>query len=284
MSTDRFDDVDPAVAAALSAWADESATPARPEAVEAWRAAMHHAVVSATTDLPGRWRRLGGLLTGMPRWVLRYRRLALAGPLAGASAAIVVSGWNAPAGSWLHDVRLAREHLSVTLARGSTHAAELRLGYAEDRIREARDGSGDRAAGLREAGSLLNTVSVDLPRGSEAALWARLGDDENILDSQGVEAAPGVAPSRGSSSGEGEGRPGGSGSTTTSPGTPGGRGGSEDGSSRRSATPPRDSGEGTTTTTTSTTSVSESGDGRSAASPSPDHIGDGSEGTRGRSD
>ena len=123
--------------------------------------------------------------TPRPLWrrgVLQVRRhlVASGSMLAAAAAALVVTlGWSAPAGSPLHDVRLARE--AVTLQLPGTNNASLVLGYAEDRLADARAGRNPRAS-LDEAAALLKTSGDELPATNAGdPLWTRWSNDEAEL-------------------------------------------------------------------------------------------------------
>jgi len=189
--------------AALLSWREQSWQQPEPTATQAARAAMHRAV--ATVRPQG--------LAAQLRSVLSARRLTLAvGPALVAAAAVVgVAGWNAPAGSALHDVRLAREHVQLLLA--GSGADELRLSFAEDRLRDAASGV-DRQGSLDEAAGLLGDARADLGSNPHSALWGRLNADLAALD---------TARGRGHD-GEHQVTPGGSGAA---PGGGGGGGGSD---------------------------------------------------------
>lgn len=201
----------------------ESAAEPEAAAMQAARAAMHRAIARQ----PQRHRL--GLLAEHIRLALTPRRLAAAGgSLAAGLAVVSVLGWNAPAGSPLHAVRVAHESLVLSLP-GSDRVA-LDLDYAEARMREARQQTGSWAPSLDEAGRLLDDARQHLTAG--APLWSRWENDESTLQDlrhheHDDNATP--APGGGSDDNGGSGEEPASGSTST-----GGGGGGESGSSTTS--------------------------------------------------
>ncbi len=183
----------PAVPGGLAAWADRARVGPRPEAMTAARAAMH-AVRLQTKTAPALHRRRFRVV--LPRLDgLRRHPLALtAGSVAAAAALVVTAGWNAGPGSPLHTVQLAREDASLVFA-SVTQAGELRLDYAEARLRDAASGT-DRRDNLEEAAALLNAVRPDLPMDHNDPLWLRWSHDESVLGA--LRAVPqSTAPSTG---------------------------------------------------------------------------------------
>lgn len=269
----------------LDAWVEESRIAGRPAGMSAARAAMH-----AAAPAPGGRRRLVALAPAVRRhpW-----RLTGAGLAAAAAVALVV-GWNAPAGSPLHQVRLGREDLALAFARGSS-GVELRLQYAEDRLREAQAGAHP-ADSLAEAGSLIDGARGDLSADRTDPLWTRWVIDEADLQGQRTvlgsspppaptatpastpggerrQAASGTTGSAAGKDGPGGGeatgshdgspqtaRPGGDRSGPLGGGTSSGRDGGGDGGSR---TPGPDAGSSSSTRASTATSET-SDDGRGA--------------------
>lgn len=224
--------------------------------------------------------------TRHPLWrrgVLHVRRhlVASGSMLAAAAAALVVTlGWSAPAGSPLHDVRLAREALTLHLP--GTNDASLVLGYAEDRLGDARAGRNPRAS-LDEVAALLKTCRDDL-RDADATdpLWARWSRDETELtaleeqlgsEPGGVTPAPSPpipGPTPVGEHGFGAG---------ASP-TPGSHEGSTSGTESASGSDTSgDHGGGSSTTAGSPTSTGSGSGGSASTSSSSDHGGSSSTST-----
>lgn len=172
------------IAAALDVLREDAAADPRPGARAEARRAMHRAVAAGVP----RSGLLAALLPSHPR-----RLVVLTGALTTmAAVAVVAAGWDAPAGSAFHDVRLAREHVALTFS-GDPNA--LRLSYAEDRLREAAAGT-NRSASLAEAADLLGQVRAGLS--SSSPLWTRFTDDERELaDAEGA-GEDGQSPRAGS--------------------------------------------------------------------------------------
>ncbi|HEV7677624.1 MAG TPA: hypothetical protein VGQ42_03560 [Candidatus Dormibacteraeota bacterium] len=272
---------------AFAALRQESSAPPRPAAMAVARAAMHQARVAP--------RRAG--VAPLPLFADRLRRAftpgrmtAAGGGLATGMAAVALLGWNAPAGSPLHVVRIAHEQ--IALAVPGADRIGLQLSYAESRLRDAVQGTAT-AASLDEAAQLLGDVHGGLPGDHSSALWSRWQVDQNQLDhlreqqrgedGSGSPGGPGGRPEgtpgaagAGAAGGDDGGRstgaaspsPGGGdrGSSAPAPGgTPhDGRGGP---SPQPSATP-GDGGRGSTTTTTSSTTHSSDRGGSSTSSTS----------------
>jgi hypothetical protein len=172
----------------LAAWREDSLYPSLPHSRELARAAMLAAVASGRRGLFGRalWFSAGFRLRG-----LRVRMAGFVGAVA-VAAAVAALGWNAPAGSFLHGVRVARQ--SVQLAVPGADLAGLHLEFAEQSLADARDGI-DPAASLADARSELDAAREVLPVDHSSPLWTRWGDDEAILGTE--EASPtggGVPP------------------------------------------------------------------------------------------
>lgn len=239
---------------AFSPLRDESAAVPRTAAMTAARAAMHDER-TAVIRRPLTW--FESLWADVRR-TLTPRRLALTGiPAAAALAAVVAVGWNAPAGSPLHVVRVAREQ--VALAVPGADRASLELSDAEARLRDARQGT-NVSASLADASRLLDDARAHLPADHAAALWRRWRDDENELSSLSAQHESGG--DGGTSDGSGGGSDGGDhGGLVTGPGG----GESSIGTSTSTSSPSSggDSHEGGSMTTTTTTSSSGGGDGES---------------------
>ena len=84
---------------------------------------------------------------------------------------LVALGWDAPAGSPLHEVRIGREQVGLILAAGDARTA-LRLSYAESRLRDAKAGI-DPQGSLGEAAGLLDQARAALPAGHDEVIDAR---------------------------------------------------------------------------------------------------------------
>jgi hypothetical protein len=174
----------------LAAWREDSLYPSLPHSRELARTAMLAAVASRRGGLLGRalWFSAGFRLRG-----LRVRMAGFAGAVA-VAAAVAAVGWNAPAGSFLHGVRVARQ--SVQLAVPGADLAGLHLEFAEQSLADARDGI-DPAASVADARSELDAARGVLPPDHSSPLWTRWGDDEAILGTEEAAAAGGGVPSAG---------------------------------------------------------------------------------------
>lgn len=166
----------PRLQSAFAALRQESAMPPRPVAMAVARAAMHDAAGAR-----GRAR-----LALLPLFAARLRRgftpvrlLATGGGLVTGLAVVAVLGWNAPAGTPLHVVRLAHEQIALVVP--GADQTGLELSYAESRLRDAVQGTST-AASLDEAARLLADVHGRLPANHGSALWSRWQDDQNQLD------------------------------------------------------------------------------------------------------
>lgn len=183
MTTLEFPGLPPAV----DSWASHSRITPQPETMADARVAMHRAVTAAVTVSrtprartlvrrlrlrPAAW---STLVHGPGRHPIRIGVLAAASGV----SIVVGTGWNAAAGSPFHDVLVAREQVSLVFASGVT-ALDLRLSYAEDRMRDARDGV-DASGSLAEAATLLGDARSLLPIGHANGLWARWQRDETEL-------------------------------------------------------------------------------------------------------
>jgi hypothetical protein len=181
--------LDPRLGDALRAWRQESVAHPRPAAMASARAAMHQARIAQPQRRP-RIRLLDLLTPG--------RLLAGAGGLAAALAAVAVLGWNAPAGTPFHLVRLAHEDIALVVP--GADRTGLDLAYAEARLSEVRQGSAP--AALDEAARLLDDAHGHLPADHASPLWARWQDDVHQLDDlraghhgeDGTPGAPALAP------------------------------------------------------------------------------------------
>jgi len=151
---------------------------------------MLAAVASRRRGLLGRalWFSAGFRLRG-----LRVRIAGFVGAVA-VAAAVAAMGWNAPAGSFLHGVRVARQ--SVQLAVPGADLAGLHLEFAEQSLADARDGI-DPAASVADARSELDAARGVLPPDHSSPLWTRWGDDEAILGTEEAAPAGGGDPSAG---------------------------------------------------------------------------------------
>jgi hypothetical protein len=162
--------MDPRLLAAFDALRAESAVAPDPGATARARAAMH----AARAARP----QLGGLalLGAHLRHALRPQRLlAVGGGLVAGLTVVSVLGWNAPAGSALHGVRVAHE--SVVLVFPGTDRIGLDLDYAESRLHEAQSAAS--SSSLDEAEGLLDDARQHLAVGSSQ--WTRWQDDEKLL-------------------------------------------------------------------------------------------------------
>jgi hypothetical protein len=177
-------EIDPLPYNALAVLRAEASIRPRPSARRATLAAVHAAVAAAPA--PRRWRRTAVLAA-----VMRHP-LALATTAAAAAVVAVIGlGWNAPPGSPLHDVRLARERVALALAHDPTG---LRLSYAEDRLRDAHSASNP-APYLSEANDLLKDVGSALPASTTDPLRVRWASDERQLsDEIGGQSSPSGIP------------------------------------------------------------------------------------------
>jgi len=251
---------EPGLQRAFEALREESSPAPRPEAMAAARAAMHQArtVELERTPLQRLGRRVGAALTV-------HRLMAGGTGLAAGVAVVALLGWNAPAGSPLHGVRVAHEQIALVLP-GSDRAG-LDLGYAESRLEQAqRDGS---TAALDEAQRLLDDAHAHLSAGS--ALWPRWERDEKLLGELRHDDGEGGSDG-GSDSGSG-------GTQSTSTSSDGGdhEGGTSTQSSSSTSeheggTTSSEQSQATTTTTTtresSTSSTSDGGGGGSSSTSS----------------
>lgn len=186
-------DVDPRLRTLFEAMqAEGEQLPPRPEAMEQARAAMHQARQRQAEP------RGLALFTERLRLALTPRRLMASGGGVVAGLAVVAAvGWNAPAGTPLHGVRVAHESLAMALP-GSDRVS-LDLAYAESRMVDAQKQDGSWTSSLDEAGRFLDDARQHLQSGSP--LWPRWQDDEQALaelrDHDGGDQ-PGGAPAGGS--------------------------------------------------------------------------------------
>jgi hypothetical protein len=169
-------EMSPRLQSAFAALRQESSTPPRPAAMAMARAVMHQARVARprtrVSALP--------LFTGQLRRAFTTgRMMAAGGGLATGLAAVSVLGWNAPAGTPLHVVRLAHEQ--IALAVPGVDRTGLELSYAESRLQDAVQGT-SRAASLDEASRLLADAHGQLPADHGSAVWSRWQDDQKQLD------------------------------------------------------------------------------------------------------
>lgn len=257
-------EIDPGLQRAFEALRQESSPAPRPEAMAAARAAMHQArtVEMERRPLQRLARRLGTALT-------MHRLMAAGSAVAAGVALVALLGWNAPAGSPLHGVRVAHEQLALVLP-GSDRAG-LDLGYAESRLEQAQhDGS---TAALDEAQRLLDDAHAHLSAGS--TLWPRWQRDVKLLSelrdrdgesgsgTEGVSGDDGNGSESTSTSSDGGEHEGGSSTQTTSSTSDHDGGSTSTGESQSSTT--------TTSTTTresSSTSTSSGGGGDGGGSSS----------------
>jgi hypothetical protein len=208
--------VDDLLAPYILAWREDSLQGAPPQRRERARAAM----LAAVAGLPRGGHRA---LPFRARFRLRHAPLPLAGAVAALAAAVVAGliGWNAPAGSPLHGVRVARQGL--LLAVPGANLAELHLEFAEQSLSDAHN-EVNAAASLADARSELDAARGELPVDHHSALWTRWSGDESLLGTEDAElrsdnsaagggsdhASPAVAPSRGGATPEATEAPGGS--------------------------------------------------------------------------
>jgi hypothetical protein len=186
--------LDPGLATALRAWRQDSLAPVRPAAMASARGAMHQARVARLQR-----RRVAVLGSRFRAALTPGRLLAGAGGVAAGLAAVAVLGWNAPAGSPFHVVRLAHE--DIAMAVPGADRTGLDLAFAEARLREVRQGAAP-AAALDEAARLLDDAHARLPADHASPLWERWQDDVHELDGlrgphpgeDGAPSAPAVAP------------------------------------------------------------------------------------------
>jgi len=271
MSHHEPDALDPRLAEAFAALREESAAPARPEALAAARRAMH--LAAADRGPRGRL----ALAAARISRVLTVHRLA-AGVAGAAVAVIAVSalGWNAPAGAPLHVVQVAHEQISLVLP--GIDRASLDLSYAEARLEQAATGQSDGAA-LAEAQSLLDDARDHLPADHSAPGWQRWEDDSKRLatvraEEQGDDHGGAGGGGTGTTPAPGGGERGETSTTSTSTTASGGDGGgggssSTETQSRSSSSTTSSgggdggndgSGGGSTSTTSTSTSESSGGD------------------------
>jgi hypothetical protein len=197
--------LDPLPYNALAALRAEASVAPRPQARSATLAAVHAAVAAP----PQRRRRRTGLLGALLRHPIALATTALAA----AVAALITLGWNAPPGSVLHDVRLARERVALAFAPDPT---ALRLSYAEDRLKDAHNSSNPGPL-LQEADDLLRQVQPGLSASATDPVRARWADDERQLSD---ERGGGSAPSGGSGPSGAPAGAGGAAEPSESPGAP----------------------------------------------------------------
>jgi len=246
------DEMDPRLRSAFEAMREESAGAPDQGALVAARAAMHQ----ARATLP---RRSGlALLAERLRLALSPRLLmATGGTLVAGLAAVAVIGWNAPAGTPLHGIRVAHESLQLNFP-GADRVA-LDLDYAESRMADAQRSSGSWTSSLDEAGRFLDDARRHLDSGS--SLWSRWENDESRL--AGLRRHDGddngTAPSNpGENESESE--------SSTQPGGASGEGGDDRGSSSSTSTQSVEQHESTSSSeehssTSASSTSSQSGDG-----------------------
>jgi hypothetical protein len=174
--------VDDPLDRSLAAWREDSLQAMSPHRRERARAAMLAAVAGAA----GPDHHPGALLRIRDGFRLRSGPLRLAGALAALAAAVTVAliGWNAPAGSPLHGLRVARQGL--LLAMPGANLAELHLQFAEQSLADAHNEINP-AASLADAGAELDAARGELPVDHSSALWTRWGADEAMLGSEDAE-------------------------------------------------------------------------------------------------
>jgi hypothetical protein len=175
------------IPAGLVRWAEVNRVATRPVAMTSARAAMHAARLTARAPSP---RRFGVAVPKLD--ALRRHQLRLtAGSMAAAVALVIAVGWDASPGTPLHPIQLARENVSLALA-GANQAIELRLDYAEARLRDAASGS-NRHDSLAEAAGLLDAVGKQLPSNPADPLWQRWSHDESLLAALATPVQPSPA-------------------------------------------------------------------------------------------
>lgn len=208
------DEMDPRLRSAFEALRAESAEAPDRGAMETARRAMHHARAIQPE-------RSGvAVFAALLRTALSPRLLvATGGTLVAALAAVAVIGWNAPAGTPLHGIRVAHE--SLQLAFPGADRVALDLDYAESRMQDAQQSSGSWSSSLDEAARYLDDARQHLQSGSP--LWPRWQDDESLLAALRHDDDHGTTPPN----------PGGSEteSRTTQSGGASGEGGDDRGSS-----------------------------------------------------
>lgn len=281
MSPEPCPEMAPQVVAAFAALRADAPAPDG-GAMAMARAAMHRERVTRG-DLRGS----GAVAPAWPRLrdALTPRRLALTGGGAVAALAVVVAlGWNAPAGSALHAVRVAREQ--VALAVPGADRAGLELSNAEVRLRDAADGTAV-AASLDEAARLLADARDHLPEDRSSALWSRWRNDDAQLEALRAEhdtghgdgsAAPDTIDGGGASSSDGSGSGGSDSGGVGGPGAvPSGSGSTASGEAHSSTSTSASSsggGDHSSTSTSASSSTSTGGGGSSSSSSSSsDHGG-----------
>jgi len=174
----------PALGSRLAAWRAESLRPPEPAARERAREAMHAARARS-------FRSRGLPLAPHLRLRLRHPVLAgLCGVVAGATL-LGVLGWNAPAGSPLFGVRVARQ--GVQLALPGADAATLHLEFAEVDLADARGGI-DPSSSLADARAELAAALPELPADHGSPLWSRYDGDLTVLATEQVRLQSPPAP------------------------------------------------------------------------------------------
>ena len=125
----------------------------------------------------------GGILRrlGRHRWVAAGLALAVAG------TPVVAFGWSAPAGTFLHPVRVVREDIGLALSGGDR--ITIQLSYAEARLADAQAGR-DRQASLQEAASILDDVSRELSPGQSPERTRWQADEAELLALTAPPAPP----------------------------------------------------------------------------------------------
>jgi hypothetical protein len=204
--------VDDSLTPYILAWREDSLQGVPPRRRERARAAM----LAAVAGLPRGGRRTVPLHA---RFRLRHGPLPLAGSVAALAAAVIAGliGWNAPAGSPFHGLRVARQGL--LLAVPGANLAELHLEFAEQSLSDAHNEINP-AASLADARSELDAARGELPVDHHSNLWARWSADESLLGTEDAELR-----SDNSAAAGGSGQPSSSpsGSPAAGTGTPTGR-------------------------------------------------------------
>jgi len=163
--------MDPTVRAELECWRAASGITPRQPAMAAARRALDAALDAAAKRRPW-WRRL------LERQ-LRPRPFVTGAWFATAAAGVVVAmGWNAPAGTPLHGVRLAHEKIALALAGNGR--AQLELEYAQERLDDARGGAA-RQPSLDEARQLLQDAQKDLGEKPPPPEESQLHEEQALL-------------------------------------------------------------------------------------------------------